>query len=961
MITINFPGHIHVHSEYSLLDGLGSIREYVERSKELGYEFMALTEHGNMFSLYEAGKVEAETGFHIIKGCEFYTEEFNDYKIGHLILLAKNQKGLRDLFELNAKAQANFYYKPRVSAAALREIGSRGNLVCTTACIANVIHQAIKKGNREDAKFEYNFLKDVFGEDLYFELQTSADIDEKEAYVKAINLFPDAKFVLTGDVHYPTKDDREVQDVLISINTKEKMNSPKKMRMKDFYHMMGSDELYGRFMENYNDENLFNECCYNLKEIAKKCSETVTMESTKALPVYDGMTNEQATVELRRLVNEGVKNKLIPNKEYNPEFREDLVKEVDVISSEGYSGYFLIVNEYCNWARRNFIKVGDGRGSGAGSKVAYTIGITDVNPQKYNLLFERFLAPGRTPDFDVDFSDINAVFKHLQEKYGETNVARVGAYTRFSEVTAIQKVMSAYGFAYGETKRCMESSEDYAKVAAMHPEVDYAVKRLIGKVEHMSTHAGGVVIVEDLIKKLPVFVRGEEKEKLIVGLDKRDIEELGHYKFDILGLSGLDILDNIEKQVQVDFKQVDFNDTEIYQKLQTGDVDGVFQLSGQREKVIQQQPECFEDLIAINALIRPGVCDWNEYLEARKNPPEDVLPFMSSTHGLIVYQEQYELLAEHYCGWGIGYSDKHLRKNKDILNDFELREKFVKDGTDNGYDIKFMKDLWNTISEIVSQGYSFNKSHAAAYAVLSFKTAYYKVYYPEVFYSAILTQSMNDPARLTHYISVARKDGMVFSEPNLETLTDRFEKVSPGTIQIPIVALKGVGASVYEELKRLAPIKSLGDLLERRSKMKIKKNHLVCMIRAGMFGDAKKEMLKEVTDDEYDLRDWKCEFDCYGYYINHSPFIANQPSVKESPNSFRRLVQISKVSKKKDKNGDEYAWINMFNETDSFEGVMFARQWRAHKMKVEQGDIGFVEGRLDGDRAILESFRRVEI
>lgn len=961
MITINFPGHIHVHSEYSLLDGLGSIREYVERSKELGYEFMALTEHGNMFSIYEAGKVEAETGFHIIKGCEFYTEEFADYKIGHLILLAKNKEGLKDLFELNAKAQGNFYYKPRISAAALREVGSRGNLVCTTACIANVIHQAIKKGNKEDAKFEYNFLKDIFGEDLYFELQTSCDKEEVQAYKEALLLFPDEKFVLTGDVHYPEKDDREVHDVLLSINTKVKMNSPKKMRMKDFYHMMGSDELYSRFMENFKDENLFDECCYNLKEIAKKCSDTVVMEETKALPVYDGMTNEQATAELKKLVNEGVKNKLIPNKEYNLKFREDLVKEVDVISSEGYSGYFLIVNEYCNWARNNFIKVGDGRGSGAGSKVAYTIGITDVNPQKYDLLFERFLAPGRTPDFDVDFSNIDAVFKHLQEKYGETNVARVGAYTRFSEVTAIQKVMSAYGYGYTETKSCMENSETYEAFAVNHPEVDHAVQRLIGKIEHMSTHAGGVVIVQDLVKKMPVFVRSEDKTKMIVGLDKRDIENLGHYKFDILGLSGLEILEQIESKVQVNFKKVDFNDPKIYQVLQTGDVDGVFQLSGQREKVIQQQPKCFEDLIAINALIRPGVCDWNEYLEARKNPPKDVLPFMRSTHGLIVYQEQYELLAEHYCGWGIGYSDKHLRKNKDILNDLELKGKFVKDGTENGYDVNFMNDLWNTISEIVSQGYSFNKSHAAAYAVLSFKTAYYKVYHPAVFYSAVLTKNMGDPARLTHYISVARADGMKFREPNLELLTDKFEAVNDNTIQIPLVALKGIGVSVLEELKRLAPIKTFGDLLERRSKAKVKKNNLVCMIRAGMFGDAKKEMLAEITTDEYDLRDWKCEFDCYGYYINHSPFVKEIESIKKTPDSFYTFVQISKVTKKKDRNGNEYAWINVFNNVDSFEGVMFARQWKDYKRRTEQGDIGFIRGRLDGDRAIFESFERKEI
>jgi DNA polymerase-3 subunit alpha len=658
--------------------------------------------------------------------------------------------------------------------------------------------------------------------------------------------------------------------------------------------------------------------------------------------------------------------KLADRNEHNSAFVTDLLKELNVIAETGYSGYFLIVHEYIKWAKENGILVGDGRGSGAGCKVAYTIGITDVNPQKYNLLFERFLSPGREPDFDVDFSDTNAVFKHLQNVYGKENVARVGAFSRFTAKSAIRKVMSVFGYSMAEIAEIIallpnrlvfsltEALEENKKLQSWfeeHPDLLQYVAAFEGKLEHFSTHAGGVIICNGLTKMLPVIHDKDDKEKMIVALDKKELEKLGHYKFDILGLKALTLMENIlEYTGSIDWHEVDFEDAEIYKDFCRGDVLGVFQLADQREKVIQQQPKTFEDLIAINALIRPGVCDWNEYLSARNHNIKTDLPeYMDCTHGLIVYQDQYLQLAQTYAGWDIAYSDKHIRKNKNILNDVELKEKWLKDTGG-------MEDLWETISNIVASGYGFNRAHSTSYAVLTFQTAYMKHYYPKEFYAAYMTRNVGDSTKLYEAIKDAKNRDIKIFEPTINESTNKFIPYKDG-IMMSLTSIKGIGDSVVREVERLRPIESVQDLIDRRTKKIIKKNNLINLIKAGCFQEASRnELLKEYCGIDVNVPDYVHDRDVFEFYISDSPFESYNLRPFSSYNEGNIVTTVLlpiEMAIRTDKKGNEMAFVQAINDTDNIKLIVFATVWSKYKFK--ENELLLVKGKKDKGNLIVSN------
>ena len=691
----------------------------MSKAKEMGHSFIAITDHGSSSGLFECAELSKKYDIKILLGEEFYYENPEGLRNGHLILIAKNKAGLRNLFKLQELANENFYYKPRINLEMLKE-HSEG-LICTTACIANQIGQFILK-NEDCLALGHIFeLKQIFGEDLYIELQSSTSEDvikvnkKLEEFCYGYNLQP----IITNDVHYVNEEDYDIHEVLLCIQQKGKMNSNKRWKFEQNDYWLKSGSEMEKYLPYLKEETIRNSYI-NLQAIADKCERGLDLEYGNYLPkFYD--TKEKEDDALSSMVWENYLNgRIYDRNEGNESFKKDLFKELNVISETGYSGYFLIVQEYINWAKRNGILVGDGRGSGAGCKVAYTIGITEVNPQKYDLLFERFLSIGREPDFDVDFSDINAVFKHLQEKYGKKNVARVGAFSRFTAKSAIRKVMGVFGWSQAQIatvvamlpkritftlEEAMNESPQLVQWFDENKNILKIVQKLEGILEHMSTHAGGVIICEGLTEILPIFTDSDDREKMIVALDKKQLEKLGHYKFDILGLRSLTLMGDIVKSTgQIDWHKVDFEDENIYNMLCKGDVLGIFQLSDQKDKVVQQKPRCFEDLIAINALIRPGVCDWDTYLDRRFNSTKDEYePYMKCTHGLIVYQDQYLQLAQTYAGWDIAFSDKHIRKNKDILNDVDLKEKWMKDSNNR-------EDIWNEICNVVSGGYGLNGS-----------------------------------------------------------------------------------------------------------------------------------------------------------------------------------------------------------------------------------------------------------
>lgn len=962
---MQFPGHLHVHSEYSPLDGLASIEELVQKAKQLGQEFIAITDHGSSSGLHECNALSKKYDIKILMGEEFYFHNPEELKNGHLILIAKNDVGLKNLFTLQTKAIEDFYYKPRISLDLLKE--HHEGLICTSACIANQIGQYILMDEPHLALNHMIELRNIFGDDFYVELQSSTSPDVIKVNKKLLSVSHDHNFkiIITNDVHYVRKEDYKIHEVLLCIQQVKKMNDEKRWRFEHNDFWLKSGEEIEEYLD-YLTKDEIQEAYKNLKEIADKCNDDLNLKHGNFLPKFCETPEEEDNLLSHMVWQSYLKGKIAERKENNNEFKNDLLKELKVISDTGYSGYFLIVHEYIKWARENGILVGDGRGSGAGCKVAYTIGITDVNPQKHNLLFERFLSPGREPDFDVDFSDTNAVFKHLQDVYGKENVARVGAFSRFTAKSAIRKVMSVFGFTMKEISEiiamlpnrltftlneALNESKALSNWFDEHSDLLKYVAAFEGKLEHFSTHAGGVIICNGLTEMLPIIHDKDDKDKMIVALDKKELEKLGHYKFDILGLKALTLMENIlEYTGHIDWHNVDFEDSAIYDDLKKGDVLGIFQLADQREKVLEQQPETFEDLIAINALIRPGVCDWNEYLNARRKNVETDLPeYMRCTHGLIVYQDQYLQLAQTYAGWDIAFSDKHIRKNKDINNDIELKEKWLKDTGG-------MEDLWNTICGIVSGGYGFNRAHSTSYAMLTYQTAYMKHYYPKEFYAAYMTRNVGDSVKLYEAIKEARKKGIKIYPPDINESSNKFIPINDG-IMMSLTSIKGIGESVVNEVERLKPIKNMQDLLDRRTKRFIKKNNLVNLIKAGCFKEApRNELLKEYCNLYLNVPDYVHDREVFEFYISDSPFESYNlrpfSDYNEGNNVTTVLLPID-IAIRNDKNGNEMAFVQAINDSDSIKLIVFSSIWKNYKFK--ENELLLVKGRKDKGNLIINS------
>lgn len=987
--------HLHVHTEYSTLDGLAKIEELILKAKQDNQTAIAITDHGTSSGLYEAQQLGIKHSFKVLLGEEFYFSN-DDGKNGHIILIAKNNKGLENIYKLQELAYENVYYKPRINMNMLREYGN--GLICTTACIANQVGQYILRNELLLALTHISELASIFKEDFYLELQSSTVnevIKVNKQLLKWINEY-NYKYIITNDVHYVDKDDYGVHEVLLCIQQKSKMSSEKRWKFEKNDYWLKTDQEVYEYMKSYLTVSDYDKAKCFINEIIGKCNATI--ESGDYLPKYNSefysdvgeVSEHNEDEQLADLTYESIYTKLMQRGEYNEEFKTDIDKELGVIKETGYSGYFMIVQEYINWAKANGILVGDGRGSGAGSKVAYTIGITEINPQKYNLLFERFLSIGREPDFDVDFSDIDAVFKHLQDRYGKNNVARVGAFNRFTCKSALRKVMSCFDFSQREITKivnllpkelhftledAMEYSKEFSKWLEKNKHIYKCVFKLENIMSHMSTHAGGVVICKDLTKKLPVFTQSDNREKLIIGYDKHIIEALGHYKFDILGLKSLsllkDALDNIEEEI--DWHNVDFNDEKVYDYLCNGNVLGVFQLSEQHDNVVEQQPKNFEDLIAINALIRPGVGDWNEYIRRRKEEDSgrydrDSIKheYMRSTSGIIVYQEQYLLLANTYAGWGIAYSDKHIRKNKNIQSDKELQIKFVTDSLERGYDIEEVTNIWEDIKAVVSGGYGFNRSHSASYAKLSFQTSYLACYYPKAFYAAYLSQMADNKLEIIKVKSLLDKFGIKLLPPDINESGAKYKPTKEG-ILVALSSINNVGGSVLYAIEQMKPIKDLKDFLDRRIPKFVKSTSIENLIKAGAFdftGKTRDELLDEYKPSIEHTSIALYEKDSLGLYISESPY--DNLNLKEFTeyNNGEQVVTVGEISDltvRYDKRGNEMAFAKASNNTDNINLVVFSSTWNKIKNIINEDDLFLIKGKKDKESILLDTVEVVAL
>lgn len=1002
--------HPHVHTKYSLLDGMSNIEELVIKAKEFNMESVAISDHGSMSGLWEAQKAGDKHGVKIMHACEFYYERENDGKNGHLLVIAKNNKGLENMFLMNQIAYvSNFYRKPRINWEILKE-HSEG-LIITSSCLASTYCQLIMEGDVSGARDWLRKFKLQFGEDFYIEVQPNQIPEQHQVNRVSERLGKELgiKLIASNDVHYTLDSDCFPHEVLLAMQVKKKMSDEKRFKFdtQDFWFKT-KEEMWNTFIEtNSLSEEAIKEAMETTLEVSSKVESRI--EKGRYLPHYHDVPKGMTEGDL--LWDEAYDGSRKRGLDKDKEYMQGIKHELEVIEEEGYSGYFLVVQDMVMSAKRRGDLVGDGRGSGAGSKVAYSTGITEIPPHEYDLLFERFMAKGREPDFDVDYEDQDAVFEDLVKKYGKDSVARIIAFGTFSPRNVIRKVLNTFEHEEHIIKQitsmipnlCPSISEAIKQVPELLKRLEEfptewgVIQRLEGCVSHESQHAGGIIIYPNIAKYAPVKTNRDAPDKLIVAWDKYMLEELGHFKFDVLGLETLPILNDAVKTikeelgVEVNLLELPKDDEKVYDMLCKGDVSGVFQISNQAEKVMQQQPRDFKDLIAINALVRPGVGDWDEYIERRKGKDYEIYeprrPYMEETVGTMTYQEQFLLDAHILAGWGIAYADKKLRKNKDIRNDVETKNKFIEDCKRNGHGEIQAQEVWSEIEDAVDGGYSFNKSHSASYAQTSYQTAWLKAHYPEHFYASLMSKEGTDAdgqSAIAGYLAEAKRRGITILPPSINQSTERFRPTKEG-IAYRITTIKHVGDTAIKAIEDLRPIGSFDDFLARRNKSTMKKNVVVNLIKAGAFdefGKSRATLLWEfdmhnrtktqVKNDiilpaypEDDKVKMAWEKEVLGMYLSLHPLerYSFKPFEAYKDGQTDALVGGEVIARRvfKDKNNNEMAFITVDTLHGNVKIICFSSSWGStFNLAFRMGNIVMVKGKKSGNDLIANTVEVLE-
>ncbi len=903
--------HLHVHTEYSLLDGAARIKKLVKVCKEYGMNACAITDHGNMYGSVAFFDACEDAGIKPIFGCEFYVCDDlhikqGKTKLSHLVLLAKNETGYYNLCKLNSIAFADgFYYKPRIDYKTLAEYCD--GLVCLSACLAGDIPQLIIKRQFDEAEKLILWFKEKFGEDFYLELQNHGleeqiIVNEKlREYSKKYNI----KTVATNDAHYIFKEDSEMQDVLMCVQMGKTLDDPDRMKFpNNQFYIKTYDEMAQAFP---NDLDALDTTI----EIADKCNFKLTY-GHYMYPKYEPVTGQTPNDYFRDLIEEGLKRRYDV---ITQEIRDRAEYEIETISRLGYVEYYLIVWDYINAARNKGISVGRGRGSGVGSIVAYAIGITDVDPIKYGLFFERFLNPERVsaPDFDVDFEDSRRgeVFDYVKEKYGEEKICKIITFGTMAAKNAIKDVARVLRMPYSEVnritkampnnikggdiiKKCFglyhpkEGDKDFGTTYGV-PELmdlynsDLEVQRVIdiaikieGSPRQTGIHACGVIIGGDVLDKhIPLAKNGEIITSQYVG---GELEHLGLLKMDFLGLRNLsDIkqaIDLIKENhgIEINFEKHNYDDPEVFKLISTGNTKAIFQLesSGFQKFMRELQPTCLEDIIAGVSLYRPGPMDSIPMFIKNKHNPEGITyvspvmePILNVTYGCIVYQEQVMKIVQELAGYTLGRADS-VRKmmGKKKLKDLQKeREVFLngtpaengKAGVDGvlkrGIDKDVANKLWDEMEKFGS--YAFNKSHAAAYAHVSYQTAYLKTYYEPEFLTSVLNNRITIIDEVKNYITYAKQEKIEVLPPDINKSETMFS-VKNGKIRFGLAALKGVGVSVIDTIiadrKQNGDFKSFSDFVNRFDNNVLNKRCLDSLILSGAFDcfNVKRSQLMQV-------------------------------------------------------------------------------------------------------------------
>ncbi|MDO4833522.1 MAG: DNA polymerase III subunit alpha [Bacillota bacterium] len=844
--------HLHVHTEYSLLDGAARIKDIVARAKELGMDSLAITDHGAMFGVIDFYRECSRQGIKPIIGCEVYTapgsrfdkDADKDKYMGHLILLAKNNEGYKNLMKIVSEGYRNgFYYRPRIDKEVLRQ-HSHG-IIALSACLAGDLQRHLLNGDYEGAKKEALEMSEIFGEgNYYLELQDQGLEEEARIlpYMKKLHEETGLPFVATNDVHYVRQEDAEAQDVLMCIQTATTIDDDNRMRFANDQFYLKSEEEMRKIFAN------IPEAVENTERIARQCEVTFTFGELH-LPEFhapDGMSNRDY---LRRLCRRGLEERYADADESDfAKLEERLDYELSTIENMGYVEYFLIVWDFINYAKNRGIMVGPGRGSAAGSIVAYTLRITDIDPIKYGLIFERFLNPERVsmPDIDIDFcyERRGEVIDYVTRKYGTDNVSQIITFGTLKAKAAVRDVGRVLNISYQETdaiakaipfalnmtidkalqtgpelKSMYDSNENTRRV------IDTA-RAIEGMPRHASTHAAGVVISRlPLDEYVPLYL---SDKGLATQFNMTTIEELGLLKMDFLGLRNLtiirDALDMIEENhgVRPDFSKMDYDDPAVYRIISKGNTQGIFQLEsgGMTSFMKNLKPDCFEDIVAGIALYRPGPMDSiPTYIDNKKNPShiryvdDSLKPILAVTYGCMVYQEQVMQIVRDLGGYSYGRSDLVRRamskKKMDVMleeKEYFINGKPAEDGTveipgcvRNGVSREAAEEIFNQMISFAE--YAFNKSHAAAYAVLAYETGFLKAHYPVEFMAALMTSVMGDTKAMSMYIRNCRDMGIEILPPDVNESGKKFTVVydeedrekKHGRIRFGLLGIKNLG------------------------------------------------------------------------------------------------------------------------------------------------------------------------
>ena len=880
--------HLHLHTGYSLLDGSSKIPELVRRVKELGMDACAITDHGVMYGVIEFYKACKAEGIKPIIGCEVYVAPGSRFEKGkeksaerynHLILLAENDTGHKNLMKLVSRGfTEGFYYKPRVDYELLSEYHE--GIIASSACLAGIVPTKLRNGDYEGAKEEAMRLQQIFGENNFFlELQDHGLSEQKFVNQGLMRISSETgiPLVATNDCHYLYKEDAEAHDVLICIQTQKNVYDEDRMKYEGGqFYVKSPEEMEEVF-------HYIPEAILNTEEIARRCN--VEIEFGKYhLPQYPVPEGYTSLSYLNKLCEDGFKKRYEGvDADTEASLRERLKYETDTISNMGFVDYFLIVWDYINFAKENHIAVGPGRGSAAGSIVAYCLGITGVDPIRYNLLFERFLNPERVtmPDIDVDFCVLRRqeVIDYVTEKYGREKVVQIVTFGTMAAKMVIRDVGRALDLPYSFCDKVAkmipnELKMNIEKALLINPDLkrlydeDEEAKKLIdlsrrleGLPRHTSIHAAGVVISKrEVDRYVPVSTSSDGA--VTTQYTMETIEQLGLLKMDFLGLRNLTVIEKAVELVnrnrkkegrdELDIEKIDMEDENIYLMISEGRTEGVFQLEspGMTSFMKKLRPDNIEDIIAGISLYRPGPMDFiDDYINGKRNAAaieydcEELVPILKSTYGCIVYQEQVMQIVRDLAGYSYGQSDllrRAMSKKKDSVMK-EERKNFVYGDESkgipgcvaNGVSEQVANKIYDKMIDFAK--YAFNRSHAAAYAFITYQTAYLKYYYPKEYMAALLTSVMSNTGKVSEYILSGKEMGIAILPPDVNEGEGNFTAASGG-IRYGMSAIKGLGENVTDAIVRdreeRGPYKSLTDLIERLAGS-INKKGLEALIKSG--------------------------------------------------------------------------------------------------------------------------------